>query len=223
MKMLSAFRIFKQESLDVQQVISSDWAERRSVLNNNVNLFCWERPINPSITAYLQNIIHKNPDYLELKVCQDDLTVKLNKVQHTWDEVATIDGTDFWEDVRKVVHDFLEFSDDKSGTVHLKLVDDNSCTKFHTDRYTLRLFTTYIGNGTEWLPEDAVNRSGLGTTNEKIVKKPHKIKQLGTGDIGILKGELQIRSKNRFRYGIVHRSPEIEEQGAKRIILRVDI
>lgn len=84
-----------------------------------------------------------------------------------------------------------------------------------------RLFTTYIGPGTEWLPEEAVNRKALGTTNEKIVMDKSKIQRIQTGHLAILKGELP--NHNESVKGIVHRSPEIKNSGGKRIILRIDI
>lgn len=127
----------------------------------------------------------------------------------------------FWEDVTILIQDFLAFSENSSATVYLKVIDNNACTKFHTDGYSLRLFTTYHGRGTEWLPEKAVNRSALGETNDQIVKDPSKIQRMETCEVGILKGEIP-NAPNRTR-GIVHRSPEIVQTGEKRIILRIDI
>ncbi len=83
------------------------------------------------------------------------------------------------------------------------------------------LFTTYLGRGTEWLPEKAVNRSALGKTNELIVKDPSLIQRMNAFDVGILKGELPKRMQ-RVK-GVVHRSPQISEAGEKRVVLRVDI
>ena len=98
----------------------------------------------------------------------------------------------------------------QSGTIHLKVIDDNACSKFHTDQYKLRLFTTYYGKGTEWLPEKATNREALGKTNELIVKDATKIQELTTYDVGVLKGTIPgiINSSK----GIVHRSPQIEKK-----------
>ena len=70
-----------------------------------------------------------------------------------------------------LVNDFLDYSPSGAGTVHLRVISDDSCRKFHTDGYPLRLFTTYLGRGTEWLPEKATNRKGLGKSNDLIVKK----------------------------------------------------
>ena len=117
--------------------------------------------------------------------------------------------------------DFLVFSQAKRGGVYLKVVDDNACTKFHVDGYKLRLFTTYVGQGTEWLPEQATNRKGLGKSNNKIVKDASQVRQMNPFEVGILKGELPNGKSSTF--GIVHRSPEIVSSEGKRVILRVDI
>ena len=105
--------------------------------------------------------------------------------------------------------------------MHLKMISDDACTKFHTDGYSLRLFTTYHGKGTEWLPEKAVNRTFLGQSNDLIVKDASRIQQMDAFEVGILKGE--IPGKASSVKGIVHRSPKIAHTGEKRIILRVDI
>ena len=106
--------------------------------------------------------------------------------------------------------DFLTLARMRSGTIHLKVINDNACSKFHTDQYKLRLLTTYYGKGTEWLPEKATNRKALGKTNKLIVKDASKIQELTTYDVGVLKGTIPgiINSSK----GIVHRSPQIEKK-----------
>ena len=147
---------------------------------------------------------------------------KLNASNARWSGEDSRPGNAFWEDVYRLTFDFLSsFSPDHSGTVHLKKVDSNECSKYHTDGYSLRLFTTYYGSGTEWLPEKAVHRAGLGKSNEKILKDPSQIQRMDPFEVGILKGELP--NKMNRTPGIVHRSPEIELHAEKRIILRVDL
>ncbi|MEM8893030.1 MAG: DUF1826 domain-containing protein, partial [Bacteroidota bacterium] len=124
------------------------------------------------------------------------------------------------EDVYKLASDFLSYSDYGRGRLHLRVVNNDGCTKFHTDNYTLRLFTTYVGKGTEWLPESAVNRTGLGKGNEHVVKNQTMIERMRPFEVGLLKGEIKNRSITK---GIVHRSPKISHTGEKRIILRIDI
>ena len=109
-----------------------------------------------------------------------DLLVKLDTAKNLWSGQYADFGDAFWEDVYRITLDFLSFSERGEGSVHLSTITNNACTKYHTDGYSLRLFTTYFGAGTEWLPERAVNRVGLGTSNEKIVKDPTLVQQMAT-------------------------------------------
>lgn len=204
-----------------QQVISESWDMRDDILESNVNLFCWKRPVDIVISSYLGQLIEKELKPINFFTDVNQLEEDINRVRPAWDQEPMQAANMFWKDVSRLISDFLDYSSDKSGTVHLKVIDNNACTKFHTDGYTLRLFTTYYGRGTEWIPEKATNRKGLGKTNELIIKDSKQIQRMSPFEVGILKGE--IPNSKRSVKGIVHRSPEIVELGEKRIILRVDI
>jgi len=223
MSFLDTLSLIKQKPVLPKQVLSDSWEERICIKNNGINLFSWERKLANRIENYLKGVL-KQSNHLPkigLPVCKKSLAKKLSEARRCWDVDHTEVADPFWKDVYKLSNDFLDFSSTGQGVMHLRIVDSDSCTKFHTDRYQLRLFTTYLGPGTEWLPEEAINRAALGQTNERIVKDASKIQQMQAGHVGILKGEIQGASK--LTKGIVHRSPEIECSGQKRIILRVDI
>ena len=189
-----------------KQVLSPLWSDRDQILNENVNLYCWERTLAPAVHEYVSNILSSDAKPIQLSLSKADMSHQLENVKINWDQHSTSNSQAFWEDITGLVSDFLDFSDTQRGTMHLKIIDNNACAKFHTDGYPLRLLTTYIGQGTEWLPEDSVNRSSLGTSNDQIVKNTTKIQRMKQGDVGILKGELPGNKKKKFR-GIVHRSP----------------
>ncbi|MBV6644046.1 MAG: DUF1826 domain-containing protein [Cyclobacteriaceae bacterium] len=221
MKLLTSIPFVKPKPKIPRQVISTSWLDRWEILKDDVNLFCWKRVFEPSILAYLKDLLGHNPKSIRLSVNQANIPNQIERVSAHWDQYSTVDGQPFWKDISYIVSDFLDFSDSGIGTMHLRIIEDNACTKFHTDGYPLRLFTTYTGKGTEWLPEKAVNRTALGTANEEIVKDQSQIHQMVAGEVGILKGELPKRRKSIK--GIVHRSPEISQTSEKRIILRVDL
>ena len=219
MNLLSTLPFFANRSIP-KQVVSESWKDRDAILSANVNLFCWKRPVNPEINAFLQGLLSgpalKIQQSISLPSLEQDLRLFLRNLgSYHGDDGPLI------EDIRKLALDFLAFSKEGRGTLHLRLVDHNACTKFHLDGYHLRLFTTYCGIGTEWLPEHAVDRSGLGKSNHDIVKNPDEIVQMEAFEVGILKGE--IPNKANKTKGIVHRSPAIADTGIKRIILRIDI
>lgn len=218
-RQLAPISMFKAKQ--PRQETSANWDDRKVILKDQVNLFCWRRSPDPVIERYLSSVLEKCPKPIKLDVNHQCLSQQLHKARKLWDVNMAIEGEVFWEDVCLIVNDFLDFSNTKSGTLHLKIVENNACKKFHTDGYSLRLFTTYHGRGTEWLTEKGTNRRGLGKTNQLIVKDPSQIRRMKAFEVGILKGEAA--GSRSGQKGIVHRSPEIEQDGKKRIILRVDI
>jgi len=204
-----------------KQVGSVLWSDRNKILDDDVNLFYWKRPSEERISNYLQKLSKKDLPAIKCHVTLTNIHERLNEARVLWDQQYNSSGDHFWKDVLLLSHDFLEFAKDGKATIHMYLIVDDACTKFHTDAYELRLFTTYYGKGTEWLPENATNRNALGKSNDLIVNDSSKIQQLKPFDVGILKGEP--RSKLNSLPGIVHRSPSIKEDGEKRIVLRIDI
>ena len=221
MNLLSALPYVTKRLRNPRQVVSDDWSDRKVIRNTDTNLFCWKRPENSVVTDYLGQLIKKKLEPISFFASQEDLKESISEFRTIWDQKGSPDGDLFWEDIYLLSNDFLSLSETKSGTIVLKVISNDACTKFHTDGYSLRLFTTYFGRGTEWLPEKATNRRGLGKSNELIVKDVSQVQQMDTFEVGILKGELP--NMPNPTYGIVHRSPEISKLGEKRIILRVDI
>lgn len=123
------------------------------------------------------------------------------------------------EDISKLLSLFKKTTQASAFRLLLASVSTNMCRKFHTDINDLRLLCTYIGQGTLWLPDDAVNYKALQARKkeEEIVLDGWQIQQANTGDVVILKGALYEESKP-----ILHRSPTIEKSGEKRLLLRID-
>jgi len=105
--------------------------------------------------------------------------------------------------------------------VLLATINTNMCRKFHTDINDLRLLCSYVGQGTLWLPEEAINRKTLDKSdnNDSIVKDKDLIQQVRTGDVALLKGAIYDKIGTK---AVMHRSPPIEEIGETRLLLRID-
>jgi len=217
--MFKPISFFKSRTKAPRQVVSPAWSQRKVIQEDQVNLFCWSRSLDPAIQRFMKKIIDDEPEAIRCSVNTSELHQQIESASLLWGYGT--DSEPFWQDVFKVVHDFLEFSATQSGTLHLKVISNDACRKFHVDGYPLRLFITYHGPGTEWLPETAVNRTALGTLNDRIIKNKKEIQRIQTGHVAILKGQLPNRPS--AVKGIVHRSPEIIKTGEKRVILRVDI
>jgi len=104
--------------------------------------------------------------------------------------------------------------------IRLERIDSDSCKKFHADWVGIRLLCTYAGPGTQWLPNEAVDRTLLGRgSNEEICLDPGRIQSLPRYAVGLFKGEAWARNKG---HGIVHRSPPISRSRKTRLLLCVD-
>lgn len=221
MKLWPSLAIFRNRTKDPKQILSDQWSEREAILNNQVNLFCWRRPINVLIKDYLEDLIQKDLENIKVSISLTSIEQDLVQARNVWDSTMSNESNAFWHDVTQLSKDFLSMSGNGEGTLHLRKVNNDACTKFHLDGYHLRLFTTYYGPGTEWLPEKSVNRTALGKSNELIVKQPELIKRMQPLEVGILKGEIANRSNHTP--GIVHRSPSIRNTEQQRVIMRIDI
>jgi Protein of unknown function (DUF1826) len=105
--------------------------------------------------------------------------------------------------------------------IKLEIERDDRCRYFHTDRVGLRLLCTYLGPGTEWVPDEFANRSALGSgDNAAIVPDPTRVKRLAPFWVGLFKGDLHPDCPG---LGCIHRSPSIgHERNAARILLTID-
>ncbi len=105
-------------------------------------------------------------------------------------------------------------------------VNRTQCPKFHVDHIALRLLCTYVGPGTEWLPERALRRAALAkpstsplADNAALLIDAAAVQRAQPGNVLMMKGE---------RYGdgtpgLVHRSPEIEASGVTRLVLTLSV
>ncbi len=123
------------------------------------------------------------------------------------------------EDVLTLLELFSEVTEVPSFRLLLASVNTNMCRRFHTDINYLRMLCTYEGPGTHWVPDVAIDHKSYqqGKNNRDIVLDSSLIQQVNTGDVLILKGALYPNASP-----ILHRSPSIEENGEKRLLLRID-
>lgn len=129
------------------------------------------------------------------------------------------------ENIAELVDAFCCLFELERVGLRLTALDAAMCPRFHVDRVPTRLVTTFQGIATEWLPDNAVDRSKLGQGNEGkpdeasgIFRNREDIKQLTSGDVALLKGESWEGNEGA---GLVHRSPSLAV-GEKRLLLTLD-
>ena len=176
-----------------------------------------------------KNIAIYQRDIESLKNALDQVTQQSIecKVSGTIQEIANFLDSYFSDDLPEVkvllddIYGLLELfkqvTKASSFRFFLATINNNMCRKFHTDINNLRMLCTYVGPGTLWLPEEAVDHKALRAKANDIVLDKNLIQQVRTGDAVILKGALYPESE-----AIIHRSPTIEETGNKRLLLRID-
>jgi hypothetical protein len=116
-------------------------------------------------------------------------------------------------DMSNICKLFCNFKDEKS--ISFWLGTQRGCKRYHVDMVPFRLLVTYVGQGTELLPDHAANRKAFleGKPNEEIVEKKSALKYLNSWDIAIFRGG---------KYGMLHRSPDSALNGNSSILMRLD-
>jgi hypothetical protein len=101
------------------------------------------------------------------------------------------------------------------------------CPRFHVDWVAARMICSYGGSGTEWLPENALDRSKLGMgsggqpdVQSGLMTDPAAIKQMPVFAVGLMKGEHGEGNEGR---GLAHRSPMPADAQPRRLLLTLDM
>lgn len=125
------------------------------------------------------------------------------------------------EDIVTLAEAMAYLFDTNTVELRLRRLENAMCPRFHYDKLPVRLVTTYHGPGSEWLPEWALNRQGLGAPNPEkpeIITAPTAIQHLAAGDLALIKGSGWIGNEE---HGLVHRSPGLPA-GFQRLLLTLD-
>ncbi len=107
------------------------------------------------------------------------------------------------KDVARLARLYGRLFDRQRIRVRLETVTTDACSLFHVDRVRVRLLSTYVGPGTEWL--------GRGSEKAEPI---HRFERFA---VGLLKGSLWPGSN-----GCAHRSPPIAGTGRHRLLLAID-
>ncbi len=180
------------------------------------NIVVWRRILPPDLVLALQQHLQKSHSIrLSLSLSPKDAAETLK---------AALSPVSCSADLANMLADMVEmfcclFDLERAG-LRLTTLEGAMCPKFHVDKVPCRLVTTLTGPGTEWLPNDVLNRDGLGAGAEhfKLYDDDRDIQQMTLGDVALIKGERWIGNENR---GVVHRSPSVKP-GEKRLLMTLD-
>lgn len=183
-----------------------------------IDLVSWRRTLPSGLDEHLDAWLSSEPARFDqiISSSDDDLSITTRGVAEPARAWLT-------RDVVRLVACFARFVDARKLRVAFGPVRTDQCRKFHVDFVSYRLVTTYVGPGTEWVPDDAVRREALEDppacpheANRAILRDASAVRRAEPGEVIVMKGALRSSLG-----GAVHRSPPIERVGRPRVVLIV--
>lgn len=191
-----------------------------AIYREGVNMAIWQRQLDPSLQAEAEALLAQSSfrgHKLSLPADRvQPLTAKLTELA-PYPQLAA--------DIGQLTEMFSCLFELQVIGLRLTPLSGTMCPKFHVDHVPCRLITTYLGPGTEWLPEHRVERSRLGPGRDNprdsksgLYSSADAIHTLAAGDVALLKGEAWEGNEGG---GLVHRSPDVAP-GQRRLLLTLD-
>ncbi|MEN9579960.1 MAG: hypothetical protein RJA70_2969 [Pseudomonadota bacterium] len=191
--------------------------EVRSQLHRDeVSLVSWHRELPSDLDEQLSHWAMRFPAQFDEVVCMPnyDLSPAVRGLEEPARSWLMLDAT-------ILIGQLAHLSNARRLRVSLGAVRSDQCRKFHVDYLRYRLITTYVGPGTEWVPDDSVRREALDhppdcpcDANKAIVREAAAVRHAVAGEVVVMKGD-----RHPNRRGAVHRSPPIEGTGRVRVVL----
>jgi hypothetical protein len=194
-----------------------------AIYSDHVNLAEWRRDLPLPVLKYAYDLAHQFPGYTlqqQLPAAVDETLL----LEHLPVADKEHDGhrLNFARDLCVLCDMYACLFDLEVIGLRLSVLNKAMCPRFHVDQIVCRMICTYLGEGTEWLPEHAVNRHALGHAhNSETTVQAHReteTQQLAHGSVALLKGEKWPGNAGR---GIVHRSPAVAS-GQTRLVVTLD-
>lgn len=191
------------------------------IYEESINIVVLQRSLEKSVSDYSQLLVDSAPNFnLRTVITPEKAALSLRSSLPDLENQSS-----FINDLVLQLEMYsCLFELDEVG-VRLQVLDRAMCPRFHTDKLGCRLVSTFVGQGTEWLQNNDVDRSKLGLGNmglsddeSGLLSSPHCIQQVNQGDIVLLKGEGWYDNEG---LGAVHRSPVLIGN-EKRLIVTMD-
>jgi hypothetical protein len=211
------------QSLRTHRFIEGDTAAALSdIYQEDCNIVAWKRDLAPEIQAIVNDFMFSNRGFqVSMALNPQDAFAPIHQALGGSELTAPLS-----EDIAELVDMFCCLFDLGKVGLRLTVLDRAMCPRFHVDKVSSRLVTTYQGSTTEWLPHNVVDRSKLGHGSDGkpdeqsgLFPKLGDIQQLTVGDVALLKGEGWEGNEGA---GLVHRSPSLSA-GERRLLLTLDI
>ena len=185
-----------------------------SIFLDDVNLAIWERKLSDEIEEFANSFAEASNEQDYFLIVEGKKPV--GNVLPNW--ATQLTGYQEWqEDLESIVEMYRCLFEPEAVGIRLHVLRSTMCPRFHVDRVPARLLVTYAGRGTEWLPEEALNRT-LGTAKlPDQFADESAIRVIPKGAISILKGTAWEGNEDQ---AIAHRSPD--PLSTPRLVLGLD-
>ena len=185
----------------------------------DVNLCVWRREHCAEIHEAAQDFVRAQPDAnIRWWVCA-------NSFYSMWQTVYHRSMCALARDIQQLVDMFCCLFDSEQVGLRLSVLRHAMCPKFHIDHVPVRLVCSYLGPGTQWLPDEyavgnaqalsIVSRTLL--SNKGVTSRYHK--SLHPLSVGLWRGATWDGSRSK---GLMHRSPPVAPT-VTRLLLSLDV
>ena len=191
------------------------------IYEEQINLVALERELTTEVTEFCRQLAKSKPNFnLRSAIPHEASIDSLNST------LPDLPGKfEFVEDLALLIDMYACLFDLGEVGLRMQVLNRAMCPRFHTDKLGCRLVTTYLGTGTEWLPNHGLDRTKLGRgsnglpdADTGLYLTESCIRQVTAGDIVLLKGEGWHGNED---FGAVHRSPAVEA-GENRVVVTMD-
>ena len=143
---------------------------------------------------------------------RDDFRAGLNDIFETSETPRSQGASLLVEDIAEIATLFADIAGTDLVDIGLGVIRDNACWKFHRDHVRLRILTTYLGDGTQYV---------TGPEAVRAIKEQRDfygaIHHIPRFTVAMFKGTTDVPER-----GIVHRSPPIAGTGQTRLVLTLN-
>jgi hypothetical protein len=171
---------------------TADIASVDQIFLSTVNLVVWQRPSRRATDV--TTLIGTHRRIMRTVSCRCLTPAAVSAA------LAPLETTALSTDIHELCDLFQTLTGASDIGIRLEVTDRQSCPKFHSDKVTLRLMTTYYGAATQWLEN--------GCTRQAVA-----------GDVLLAKGELWGDESG----ACVHRSPPPSGPNTWRVLVTLDV
>jgi hypothetical protein len=205
-------------------IVCDDPTDLVGIYDADVNLCVLNRLPSPTVAGFCERLL-ASPLKFETEV-----RIAGNETPGDGllpEEARMLPGAADWlADLAWAVDIFRDLFEPEAVGLRLRILDKTMCPRFHVDFVPVRLVCTYGGVGTEWLPDEAVDRSKLGhgvsgksDAESGLILDDGAIRRMPTYALGLMKGG---HWQGRENGGAVHRSPRPTPAQPRRLLLTLD-